>query len=149
MKVIFLEDVKGQGKKGDVKEVADGYGYNYLLKNNLAVLATKETLAKLEKEQENMKSEDEKAIAEAKKIKEKLAKEELVFPMQVGEKGQVFGSVSTKQIASELQNKNYDIDKKQIIADETLNQIGVYKVKIALHKKVSADLMVKLVQEGS
>ena len=148
MRVIFLEDVKGQGKKGEVKEVADGYGYNYLLKNNLAVLATKEALAKLAQEQAAEKVHNQKAVKQAEKTAEKMAREQLTFPMRVGDQNQVFGSVSTKQIAEALQAKGYKVDKKQIKTPETLNELGDYQVEVELHKEVVAILPIRLVQEG-
>jgi len=149
LRVIFIEDVKGQGKKGEIKEVADGYGYNYLLKNNLAVLATKEALAKLEQEKEANKKTNQKEIEAAKKIKTKLEKEGLIFPMQTGEKNQLFGSVSSKNITNALKEKGYEIEKKDIIIDETLNQLGTYQIKVMLHKEVEANLRIELVPEGS
>ncbi len=147
MKVIFIKDVPKQGKKGEIKEVADGYGKNYLIKHNLAVLATKEALNRLEQEKQQSQAEEEKNIKQAKQIKEKLSKEKLIFKVAVGEKGQMFGAISSKQIAEQLKDKQYQIDKKQIKLTETLNQLGTYQIELELHKKVTAFLTIELVQE--
>lgn len=149
MKVIFTDDVPGQGRKNDVKEVSNGYAYNYLFKKKLAIPATEEALKKVEEEKAKHAEDEKKLQKEAEENKEKLAKEVLSFPMQVGEEGQVFGSVTNKQIAAELQEKGYFIDKNQVILDESLNQLGEHQVTIKLYKKVVATIVVKLIKEGT
>ena len=121
MKVIFLKDVKKQGKKGEIKEVKDGYGMNFLIKNGYAVQATNTGVNRL--------------------------KMTLKIPVKTGEGDRVFGSVSTKQIVSELKKQGIEIDKKGIIIDGSLTSLGVHKVKVELHKKVIAELKVQLVKE--
>jgi len=143
MRVILLEDVKKQGKKGQTINVKDGYG-NYLITNNLAVLETKGSKAVLDKQNKDAKEAEEKLISECNKIKDKLAKMTLNFKVKVGKNDQVFGSVSTKQIASELKNKGIDIDKRKIKIDMPVNTLGITEVDIELHKEVIAKVKVHL-----
>ena len=147
MKVIFIKDLKGQGKKGDIKEVKDGYGSNFLIKNGYAVMYTKTSVAILN-EQNRIKAEQEsELIKESKEIKEKLEKIDLKIKVKTGKEDKVFGSVSTKQIVSELQKLNYNIDKKKIKLDTDLSSLGTHIVNIELHKQVNAKLKVTLVKE--
>ena len=114
MKVIFLKDVKGQGKKDEIKEVKDGYGMNYLIKNGYAVMATETGVKRLRSEQEENRLQEQLNIKECEEIKKKLEKLKLQFKVKTGKTDQVFGSVSTKQIAQELKVKGYEIDKNKI-----------------------------------
>lgn len=147
MKVIFLKDVKGQGKKGEIKEVKDGYGMNYLIKNSYAVVATPTGLKRLEEEKKSKEQEEKRLIEEASKLKANLEKITLKFKVKTGGEGRIFGSVSAKQIVSELKNKGYDIDKKKIVSNEVLSSLGTYDLELELHKKVKAILKIELVEE--
>src|SRR5690625_4521233 len=108
MKVIFLQDVKGQGKKGEVKKVPQGYANNYLLKNNLAEKATPGNLRKLKAQQEKQAEQEQEAKESAEKLKQKLAELTVNIKAKAGDGGRLFGSVTNKQIADELQ-KQYKI----------------------------------------
>jgi len=145
MRVILLEDVKKQGKKGQIINVKDGYG-NYLITNNLAVLETKGSKAVLDKQNKLAKENEEKLINECNKIKDKLSKITLDFKVKVGKNDQVFGSVSTKQIANELKNRGIDIDKRKIKIDIPVNTLGITEVDIELHKDVIAKVKVHLIK---
>jgi len=145
MKIILIEDVRKQGKKGDIIEVADGYG-NFLIKGKQAVLASQAGITKLNREKERKQQAEEELINECNKIKEKLAKEIFKFKVKTGEQDRVFGSVSAKQIALELNKKNYKIDKKQIKISNALASLGCHNVDIELHKKVIATIRVELVK---
>ena len=148
MKVIFIKDLKGQGKKGEVKTVKDGYGQNFLIKNGYAIIASEGNLKQL-KTQNLKKEEAENAlIKECEEIKKKLEKVVLKFKVKTGVQDQVFGSVSTKQIANELKNLGFDIDKKQVVLDNPLTCLGFSNIKIELHKKVEALVKVELVKES-
>lgn len=145
MKIIFLEDVKKQGKKGEIKEVAAGYA-NFLIKNGSAAKATESSLNKLNRENEEKRLEESLEIKECEKIKEKLEKLNIQIKVKTGEADRVFGSVSTKQIATELSKKDIKIDKKKIKLDHEITSLGYHDVKIALHKKVEATLKIQVVK---
>lgn len=148
MKVIFVKDLKGQGKKGDIKNVKDGYGMNFLIKNGYAVLASEGNLKHQETLTLKKELEEKDKINECNQIKEKIEKIRLKFVVKTGAGDKVFGNVSPKQIATELKNKKIDIDKKFISKDTNLNCLGTHIVKINLHKKVVAELKVDLIKEG-
>ena len=114
MKVIFVKDLKKQAKKGDIKEVKDGYAQNFLIKNGYAVQVTEKNMENVKKENDAKKQEELEQTKQAKEIKKELEKLTLVFKVKTGEKDKVFGSVSPKQIKEELLKKGYKIDKKQI-----------------------------------
>jgi len=147
VKVIFLKDVKKQGKKGEIKEVKDGYGMNFLIKNGYAVQATNTGVNRLKKETAEAELQENLLIKECENVKQQLEKMTLKIPVKTGEGDRVFGSVSTKQIVSELKKQGIEIDKKGIIIDGSLTSLGVHKVKVELHKKVIAELKVQLVKE--
>ena len=129
MKVIFLQDVKGKGKKGDIKEVPAGYAQNYLIKNNLAKEATKSSISQL---------------------KEFLEKEDTVVELKAkaGEDSRLFGSIPSKQIAEGL-NKQYKIklDKRKIELENPIRSLGYTNVPVKLHHEVTATIKVHVVQE--
>ena len=145
MKIILLEDVKKQGKKGDILEVKDGYGA-FLIKNKQAVVASKGGVDRLNRENDAKKKEEEKNYQDALKLKEKIEKEELSFQVKTGSMDKVFGSVSAKQIADAFKEKGYSIDKKQIKEKESLSTLGYHEVEIELHKKVVAKVKIQLMK---
>jgi large subunit ribosomal protein L9 len=147
LKVIFTSDVKGQGKNGEIKEVKDGYAINFLIKKGYAVPLTEISLKRLNDENHIKEEKEKEDIKNSEKIKEKLEKIKLAFKMKTGTKEKVFGSVSSKQIEEELKRLGYNIDKKKIMLDEHISSLGIYIVKIELHKKVIADLKIELIKE--
>lgn len=147
MKVIFLKDVKGQGKKNDIKEVSDGYATNFLIKNGYAVKYTRSSSDRLDKTLENDRINEEKNIEKANAIKNKLEKEKITFVVKTGKDGKVFGSISSKQIHEKLISMGYDIDKKKIIIMDSLSNVGFNYINIELHKKVVAKVRVELITE--
>lgn len=142
MKVIFLQDVKGKGKKGDIKEVPNGYAQNFLIKNNLAKPANNESMAELKGKQKAKEKQDAEVLAEAKELKALLEKEETVVKInaKAGEDGRLFGSIPSKQIADAL-NKQYKIkiDKRKIELDQPIRALGFTQVPVKLHPQVTAD----------
>lgn len=147
MKVIFIKNLKNQGKINDIKEVSDGYATNYLIKNGYAVKYTKGSLDRLNNDIKQMETKEEELISLALNTKEKLEKEKIKFVVKVGKDNKVFGNISTKQISEKLEKLGYNIDKKKIIIDTPLNSLGNYFVNILLHKKVTAKLNIELTEK--
>lgn len=144
MKVILLKDVKKQGKKDDVLEVSDGYAENFLIKNGLAVKYTDGSKKRLQNELETRALEEDLLVKKCQSDKEKIEKLTLTFKVKVGKNGKIFGTISSKQIAEELNNKGFNIDKKIIELDHQIDTLGIHKVSIKLHKKVVASLTVSV-----
>ena len=145
MKVIFVKDMKKQAKKGDIKEVKDGYAA-FLIKNGYAIQVTEKNMETVKKENDLKKQEELKLTKEAEEIKKQLEKTTLVFKVKTGDHDRVFGSISPKQIKEELLKKGYKIDKKQIEVTTSLQSLGFHKVIITLYKEVKAELKVQLVK---
>lgn len=150
MKVIFLQDVKGKGKKGEVKEVPTGYAQNFLIKNNLAKEANKESMAELSGKQKAKEKQDAEILKEAQALKEVLEKEETVVEIKAkaGEDGRLFGSIPSKQIADALQ-KQYKIklDKRKLDLKQPIRALGYTKVPAKLHHEVTAIIRVHVIGE--
>ena len=146
MEVIFIKDLKNQGKKGEIKEVKDGYAENFLIKNGYAVKKNKENLLKLKHEQAKKEKENEFNREEALKIKEKLTKEVLEFKVKTGAGDKVFGSVSIKQIKEELQNRGYKIDKSQIDINGSISTLGFHNIKINLYQDINVEVKVHVIK---
>ncbi len=147
MKVIFIKDLKGKGRVNDIKEVSDGYAMNFLIKNGYAVAYNKANASKLNSDLKKADEKEKKDIKIAEDIKKKIEKENLSFVVKVGKEGRVFGSISSKQIADRLNELGYDIDKKNINIDGSLNTLGVHNVNVMLHKKVEAIVKVSLIEK--
>ena len=146
MKVIFVKDVKGQGKKDDIKELKDGYA-KFLISNGSCVLYSKESMNVLNKQIDKRHEEEEKLINECNKIKSKLENKKIEFKVKTLNNDKLFGSITIKQISEELSKLSYDIDKKKIVVDNEINTLGSHIVKIVLHKEVSFNINIILVKE--
>lgn len=146
MKVIFIKDLKKQGKVNEIKEVSDGYATNFLIKNGYAVKYTKTSSDILNKDLKRKEEMEVEAIREANKLKVELEKLELEFVVSANN-GKVFGSISSKQISEELKKKKFNIDKKMIVLDSAISSLGMHIITINLHKKVKAELRVRLIQK--
>jgi hypothetical protein len=147
MEVIFIKDLRGQGKKGDIKNVSDGYAKNYLIKNGYAVLKTKEELVRLEKANANKLAEDKANKEKAKELKKKLDEVTIEFKVKTGEYDKVFGSISVKQIKEELNKLGYKIDKNQIMLEVPISVLGFHKVEVELYSNIKANIKVHLIKE--
>ncbi|MFK2826575.1 50S ribosomal protein L9 [Bacillus sp. B190/17] len=148
MKVIFLQDVKGKGKKGEVKNVADGYAHNFLIKNGLAVEATAGNKKTLEAQKKKEAELAQQELEEAKQLKEVIEKLTVEIKAKSGEGGRLFGSVTTKQIAEELKKThNIKIDKRKMDLPEGIRALGYTNVPVKLHNEVFATLKVHTVEE--
>lgn len=146
MKVIFTKDVKGQGKAGEIKEVKDGYAQNFLIRNGYAVAYTSRSKEILDIENKNKADAEAADIKQSEKIKNELKDRVLVFKVKTGKQDQVFGTISSKQIALELEKIGYKIDKKKIALDSPINTLGYHEVKINLHKKVVGIVTIQLIK---
>lgn len=144
MKVIFLKDLKGQGKKDEIKEVKDGYAENFLIKNGYAIKYTTRSKEILDIQIETRNENEKELIDKCNKIKDKMEKLTYTFKVKTGKEDKVFGTVSTKQIEEELSKNGFKVDKKKITTESNLSSLGFHKVKVELHPKVIANINVKL-----
>lgn len=149
MKVIFLKDVKGRGKKGEVKNVADGYAHNFLIKQGLAIEATEGNMKSLQNQKKKEQQVADNELAEAKKLKETIEKLTVEMKAKSGEGGRLFGSITSKQIADELKKShNIKIDKRKILLEDAIRSLGVTKVQLKLHHDVVANVDVHVKEEN-
>ena len=148
MEVILKEDIATLGHRGDVVKVAEGYGRNYLLPKKLALQATAQNKAVIEqmKSSAARRSASEKALAEG--VAAQLAPVELTFTRKTGENGHLFGSVTSADIAHELEAKGFDVDRRKIQLAEPLKALGEVTVAIKLHREVTAQVKVVVVAEA-
>lgn len=146
MEVIFIKDLKNQGKKGQVKNVKDGYAENFLIKNGYAIKKTKENLLKLNQEQTKKAKEDAANKEEAQLLKEKLSKVTLEFKVKTGEGDRVFGSISIKQIKDELAKQGYKIEKSSIELTNNISSLGFHNVNINLYPEITAQIKVHVIK---
>ena len=148
MKIILLQDVKSLGKKGQMVEVNNGYARNYILPKNLGVEATSKKVndLKLQKAQQDKIAAEQ--LKEAQELAAALSEKSIQVEMKVGEGGKTFGAISTKEIAAAAKEQlGYELDKKKISVDEPIKSLGSHNVKIKLHPKVTAQLVVKVAEK--
>lgn len=142
MKVLLLADVKPHGKKGEIVEVSDGYGRNFLVKKGLASEATAKVInevAQRNKAEEHRKELERQA---AKKLTEDLDGKVFKVTIQCGENGKMFGSVTAKEISDAIIKSGYDIDKKKIVLKEPIKQLGTYQIEIKVYANMQANVSV-------
>ncbi|MGT2912006.1 50S ribosomal protein L9 [Streptococcus cameli] len=147
MKVIFLADVKGKGKKGEIKEVPTGYAQNFLIKKNLAKEATNQAIGELRGQQKAKEKAHAEMIADAEQLKATLAKEETVvqFTEKVGPDGRTFGSITSKKIAEELEKQfGIKVDKRHIQLDHPLRSIGSVEVPVKLYQDIVGEIQLQI-----
>lgn len=150
MKVIFTQDVKGRGKRGEVKEVPDGYAQNFLIPRSMAKPANKAAMSELAGQKRSEAKHAAEELAEAKRLKEVLEADQTVVELtgKAGSDGRMFGSISTKQIASAL-NKQYNIklDKRKMELAAPIKALGYVNVPVKLHHEVTATLRVHIAEK--
>ncbi len=147
MKVIFLKNLRGQGKVNEIKEVSDGYAVNYLIKNGYAVKYTVGSAKRLNQELSDKAMQDEENMKKAREICNKLEKADIKFVVDASKDGKMFGTISVKQIWEELKKMGFDIDKKKIKIDSPINTIGYHVIKLELHKKVICELRINVIRK--
>lgn len=149
MKVILTEDVKAQGKKGDLINVSDGYARNFLLPKGLAVEANAANVAERNSKLASIDHRKAEEKAAATELAAKLGTLTVVMTAKAGAGDKLFGSVTSKEIAEEIKKRyGLDVDKKKIVLDEPIRAFGAYKVAVKLHPEVSATLTVKIENEA-
>ena len=146
MEVIFIKDLRGQGKKGEIKEVKTGYAENFLIKNGYAVAKTKENLQILDNNNKKKAQEDKENRKKAEEIKSKIEKEVLEFKVKTGEGDKVFGSISLKQIKDELNKKGYSVEKSMIKYDNPIQSLGFHNVDINLYQDINTKIKVHVIK---
>lgn len=145
MEVILVEDVKNLGKKGDIVKVSDGYARNFLFPKKLGIEATKQNLYQLKLQKEAEERRQKEILEEARQLGKKLETVTVNVKIKAGEGGRTFGSVSTKEIATALQEQaNIQLDRKKIQLAEPIKNAGIYKVAVKLHPQVSVELTVRV-----
>jgi large subunit ribosomal protein L9 len=142
MKVIFLKDVKGVAKKGDIKDVKEGYARNMLFKKNLAVEATPTNIKRMEKEKEKIKAIEINRIEDAKAMAEKLNKVTVTLEKKAGESGTLFGAITSQEISKALKEAGFDVDKKLLQLENPIKKTGEHKVRVNLYKDTKAEIKV-------
>ena len=146
MKVILKQDIKGVGKKDQIVNAADGYARNYLFPKNLAVPADVGNMNNLKAKNESIAYRKEEDLKEAKEIAKKLKKITLKFRVKAGENGKLFGGVTAKEISETLKKEyNINVDKKKILLNETIKNVGVTKVELKLNEGVMATVSIMIV----
>jgi large subunit ribosomal protein L9 len=146
MKVLLIKDVKTLGKAGEIKEVADGYGKNFLIGKGLALQATNEVIAKHNAEQKKLALKEEEEIKAAKELAEKINSTKLTIRHKVGANGQLIGSITNKEISEELEKQfSIMIDKKNISIDNKIKHIGIFEVSCKLGHSINANLKIDVI----
>ena len=147
MKVIFLADVKGKGKKGEIKEVPTGYAQNFLIKKNLAKEANAQAIGELRGKQKSEEKAHAELLAEAQKIKAKLEEEATVvqFTEKIGPDGRTFGSITNKKIAEELEKQfGVKIDKRHIQVASPIRSTGLIDVPVKIYQDVTGVINIRV-----
>lgn len=148
MKVIFIKDLKGQGKAGDQKNISDGYAKNFLIPKGYAIEATTANINDLKGKKDSQAYKKEQDIKGAEALKKTLADLTVTLKSKTGENGKLFGSITSKDIAEELKKQhNIDIDKKKIVLPDGIKTTGVFNVDIKLYPSITGKLSISVISE--
>jgi large subunit ribosomal protein L9 len=148
MKVIFLKDVSSKGRRGEIKDVSDGYAFNFLIPKGLAVAATTSALRNFEAQSKSDAKRKALLHEEMSKVAEQINGKELSFKAKAASKERIHGSVTSADIAEELSKLvGYEIDKKKVVLDEPLRQLGEHNVIISFSKSIEASIKVNIEEE--
>ena len=147
MEIILLQDVKSLGKKGERVKINDGYARNFVLPKKLGIEATAKNLNDLKLQKKHEEKVAQEKLDDAKELAESLNDKQIVLKIKAGEGGKLFGAVSSKEIAKEVQSQlGFEIDKKKIQLPEAIKTLGNHEVTIKLHPKVTAKIVVKVTE---
>jgi len=147
MEVILRREVDGLGLEGDIVDVAKGYARNYLIPKGAAVEASPQNIKDLESRHKKIEARKSRDKDEAQKVKERIEELELSFTVKAGEEGKLYGSITTMDIASELEKQGVAIDRKKIVMDRPIKSLGEFVCPVKLHPEVTASLKVTVVAE--
>ncbi len=147
MEVILREDIERLGTRGQVVKVASGYARNFLLPKRLAVAATDANRKIVEQERQAYLRREAKQKGEAEDLSKLLTGVTVVIAQKAGENDQLFGSVTSKDVADALAQKNFTIDRRKVMMDEPIKQIGEFKIPVRLHRDVTAEVTVQVIKE--
>ena len=147
MKVVLLKDVKGTGKKGDIKEVSDGYAKNFLLKTGAAKIADNTALSENKNKQIASAYHKEQELQAAKALQKEINGKSITLAIKCGENGKTFGSVTSKEIAEALEKQGFKLDKKKVELKEPIKTLGSYQVSIRVYPEIVAKISLKVVAE--
>lgn len=147
MKVVLLENVPSLGKAGDLVKVSDGYGRNFLIPQKKAVPATEKSLKVIEHQKRLVQQRIDKSKKDAEKLGREIEKLSCTFAKTVGESGKLFGSVTSMDIENYLKENGIEVDRKKIVLEEPIKNLGMFTVPIKLHPDVTTQLKVWVVQE--
>jgi len=146
MEIILLRDMENLGKVGDIVKVKDGYARNYLIPSGIALPATKSNIARVRNELKALQKKAQRMIERYKELAEKLASLRVVIEHEAGEEGKLFGSVTTSQIEKALHKAGFeDVEKRQIVLEKPIREVGTYEVRIHLFKDIEATITVDVV----
>lgn len=149
MKVILRQDVKGLGREGDLKEVKDGYARNFLLPTGRAVIADRGALANWERHREQREERDRAARSEAEAVAARLNELKLEIPVKAGERGRLFGAVTSHLIAEHIRRTGIELDRHALHLREPIKALGDYRIDVRLMPGIEAIVSVTVVAEGS
>jgi len=147
MEVILRQAVENLGKPGDVVKVKNGYARNYLLPHNLAYEATPGNLRRIQQERDRLDAAENQRRGSAQEIATKLEQVSVTFSARVGEEGKLFGSVTAADIAQQLEQQGFHIEKRQIDLHEPIKSLGVYRVPVRLHADVKPEIRVWVIKQ--
>ncbi|MDO9547562.1 MAG: 50S ribosomal protein L9 [Candidatus Marinimicrobia bacterium] len=140
MRIILLQDFEGLGNAGEQLDVKDGYARNFLFPKGLALKADKNSIKRFQEMARLKDKKKDRALKQSRELAEKLQAVSLTVPVQVGEEDRVFGAVTSIEIAQQLKDKGYDIDKRQIILEEPIKALGIFEIPIKLHSEITASI---------
>jgi large subunit ribosomal protein L9 len=147
MEIILRQSIENLGKPGDIVKVSPGYARNYLLPRGLAYEATPGNRKRIAMEKERLEAAEQERIKAAQALAERLEAVQLTFSARVGEEEKLFGSVTTSDIAHQLEAQGFDVEKKQIDLHEPIKSLGVYKIPIRLHAEVKPEIKVWVIKQ--